>query len=243
MQISVSAVLPRLLFMLQVIPSHYFLSNLTKLYRIDPLVITASHTDANCSGGDGMITLSASGGTGAITIIDQDTNDIYSVGNTNVPVGTYNLILTDANQCVSNVVTVNVTAPGMSFPSFFCPHFSTLPLLPPLLSYLKPHTTPTHLLYMVDPLVITANHTDASCSGGNGTITLSVSGGTGERMITDQNTNAIYTMGNNSVPEGTYNLIVTDVNQCVSNVATIMVAAPGIFIHLFPIYSFHSSYL
>lgn len=79
---------------------------------IDPLVITASHTDASCSGSDGVITLSVSGGTGETILMDQNTNITYHVGNTNVAAGTYNLIVTDANQCVSDVTMVTVTAPG-----------------------------------------------------------------------------------------------------------------------------------
>lgn len=81
---------------------------------------------------------------------------------------------------------------------------------------------------MIDPLGITASHTNAGCSGGNGTITLLVSGGTGETIIIDQNTNDSYSVGNNSVPPGTYNLIVTDANHCVSNVASVTVTSPGI---------------
>lgn len=72
----------------------------------DTLMITnVASEDALCYGGDGSITIEASGGTGNVFFsTDGGSNYSYAVGTaTNLPEGTYSISVSDANDCITDL--------------------------------------------------------------------------------------------------------------------------------------------
>lgn len=138
-----------------------------------------SVTPVSCAGeNDGEIEVTPIGGTGPYTF--NWTPGLPNTGNpTEVPAGTYDLQIVDANSCVFSLNDIQVTSP--------------LPL------------TVT--------LVNLVNETGA---GNNGSIDISVTGGTGAYNYLWQGPGGPYiTQDLNNLASGTYNLTVTDANGCV----------------------------
>ena len=78
----------------------------------DPLAITPTVTDVSCNGGsDGSIVLDVTGGE-APYMYSIDSGATYQTSNTfvNLPAGTYNVSVTDANDCPVTI-TVTITEP------------------------------------------------------------------------------------------------------------------------------------
>ena len=148
------------------------------------LTATSTQTDAACNGdANGTATVTAAGGTGTLTYLWDDGQTTASA--TSLVAGTYNVTVTDANNCTTTVLAT-----------------------------------------VAEPTALTATstQTDAACNGdANGTATVTAAGGTGTLtyLWDDGQTTASAT----SLVAGTYNVTVTDANNCTTT-ATATVAEP-----------------
>ena len=75
------------------------------------ITLTTSGTDVNCAGnGDGTAAVIATGGTGTLTYEWNGDNSLNTANLSNLGPGQYNIVVTDANGCMSNA-SVNVAEP------------------------------------------------------------------------------------------------------------------------------------
>ena len=83
------------------------------------IIITFASTPASCGGSDGTATVSASGGTGVYTYAWSPIGGIDSTAS-NLPAGTYSVIVTDGNGCTQtdSIVVANTGGPAVSIASF-----------------------------------------------------------------------------------------------------------------------------
>ena len=143
----------------------------TSITVTEPTLLTATSVETVailCNGGLASVTVTGSGGTAPYT----------GEGVFNVPAGTHNFTVTDANGCTT-VTTITISEPTA--------------------------------------IVVTATETSAIvCPGGNATITVTATGGTG----------AYTGEGTFTVVAGTYNYTVTDINGC-SGTTSITVSDPA----------------
>jgi gliding motility-associated-like protein len=141
----------------------------------DPPAIAATISSINptCSQANGSASVSASGGTGALTYL-WNTGAITSVISS-IGAGTYTVTITDLNGCI---IIRNVT-----------------------------------LINQAGPSIISSVITDPLCNGGsNGSINISVSGGTPLLNYTWSNGQTIQDA--NGLVAGTYTVTITDANNC-----------------------------
>ena len=177
----------------------------------EPLVITASAevtsdyngSDIRCNGeSNGRITVTASGGTGALSYaINEIPGNLTGLNTgifTGVPAGSYNITVTDKNSCTT-VVPVTITEPDA--------------------------------VGISASVTSNYNGSQISCSGSSdGEITAIGSGGTGTlsyllvQLPGNQTgaTTGIFT----GLPAGTYNVRVTDVNGCTITTPNIVITNP-----------------
>ncbi|HEU4716548.1 MAG TPA: PKD domain-containing protein, partial [Bacteroidia bacterium] len=166
-----------------------------------------AQTNVTCFGGNnGSITATALG-TGPFDYVwtDNSNNTIQTTLNQNGPdvlnnlsAGTYHVTVTDhSNNCVT---TTNIVI-----------------------------TQPTQL-------VLNVASTPASCGQSNGSGTVTPAGGTGpyDYVWTDSANNVIQTATNlpgsntaSNLPAGTYNVLVTDANNCLANISVVVTGVPG----------------
>jgi gliding motility-associated-like protein len=87
----------------------------------DPTAVayTSSTTDENCGAGDGTISLTGSGGTGALNYSNDGGATFQVTGNfTGLAAGIYNIVVEDASGCqATGTVTVGVAAGGVAISS------------------------------------------------------------------------------------------------------------------------------
>jgi hypothetical protein len=156
------------------------------------VTFTTSKSDVSCNGGgDGSITVTASGGNGSYTYSD-DNGTTFQASNTFsvLPIGTYQIVVKDGNGCLATAASVTINQPAtVSFSTTF---------------------------------------TDASCNGGNdGSIVVTASGGTGTYTYSKDNGTtfqASNTFG--SLTAGNYQVVVKDVNGCLSAPSTVTIGQP-----------------
>lgn len=134
-------------------------------------------TNPNCFGeNDGSFQIAANGGTAGYTFStanDSNTDGMFS----NQAAGTYNVMVTDANSCTTDVVMVALTEPNQ--------------------------------IVVSTPVV-----TNVDCFGNtNGSISVTATGGTGNITYAIGNETNVTGMFSN-LAAGTYNLSVTDANDC-----------------------------
>src|SRR5205823_5764627 len=185
------------------------------------VVASSSNTAILCHGGNSTVTVSASGGTGTIS----------GTGTFSVPAGPYSFTVTDANGCTattsgditqpsavvassSNTAilcnggnsTVTVSASGGTGTISGTGTFS-VPAGPYSFTVTDANgctATTSGDITQPSAVVASSSNTAILCHGGNSTVTVSASGGTGP-----------YTGdGTFSVPAGTYSFTVTDHNGC-----------------------------
>ncbi|MCX6191611.1 MAG: gliding motility-associated C-terminal domain-containing protein, partial [Flavobacteriia bacterium] len=212
-------------------------STTTTIVVTQPTALVATSvitTPIACNGGTAVVTVSATGGTGAYT----------GTGTFTVSAGTYNYTVTDANGCssITNIVVteptqlvasstlttpvacnggtavVTVSASGGTAPYTGTGTFSVVAG-----SYTYTVTdangcTSTTTIIISQPTLLLTNSvlvTPIICNGGAGVVTVTASGGT-----------APYTgTGTFNVNAGTYNYLITDGNGCTS-LTTITVTQP-----------------
>ncbi|MBI2968117.1 MAG: SBBP repeat-containing protein [Bacteroidetes bacterium] len=78
------------------------------------ITFTTSQTDVSCNGaGDGNITVSAAGGSGTLEYSD-DGGNTYQFTNSfsNLSDGNYDIVVKDANNCITSPATVTITQPS-----------------------------------------------------------------------------------------------------------------------------------
>ena len=180
---------------------------------VNPTAVTASAlitsnyngSEVSCNGAsDGIITVTASGGTGALAyqLQEQPGNTTGSVSGvfTGLHAGSYTVKVTDLNGC--NVTTAAVVIDN-----------------PPALAA---------------PIAITSNYNGAriSCNGASdGVITVTATGGTGVlTYVLDQNpanitgaASGVFT----GLPAGTYSVTVTDINGCTKTSLSVTLNDPS----------------
>ena len=144
------------------------------------LSFTTSKVDAtSCVANDGQIAVTAAGGTIAYQY-SKDNGTTFQASNVflGLSPGSYQIVVKDANSCVTSASPVTITAPG--------------------------------------GITFTTGKTDATCNGASdGTITITVSGGTSPYQYSKDN-GATFQAGNafNSLAAATYQLVTKDVNGC-----------------------------
>ncbi len=150
----------------------------------------ASTDDMSCSTDDGTIIITATGGTAPLAYsIDGGITTSASNSFTGLGAGTYDIIVTDANNCE---ITDAVTLAGPS--------------------------TITLAVAVLD---------DTNCNSPDGSITITVTGGTGP--FTYSIDGGVTTSPNNvfsSLRAGTYDIIVLDANGCSASDPGISISAP-----------------
>src|SRR4029079_12775213 len=190
------------------------------------VVASSSNTEILCNGGNAVVTVGASGGTGPY----------LGTGTFSVPAGTYSYTVTDHNSC-TDTTTGNITQPsavvasssnteilgngGRSIVTVGAsggtgPYLGTGTFSVPAGTYSYTVTdanscTDTTTGNITQPSAVVANssNTPILCNGGNSVVTVGASGGTGPYLGT----------GTFSVPAGTYSYTVTDANSCTDTTA------------------------
>lgn len=207
---------------------------------------TANTTDVSCFGGNnGSITLTTSGGTGALSY--NWGNNITTQNRTNLSAGSYTVTITDANSCTATFAyTVNQPSVPLSATftggNILCAGGSALITITPS-GGTPPYNTPANPVVtagnnsfiitdskncsfnlqanITEPAPITASATTVTipCNGGSDTIVVTASGGT-----------APYTgTGNFIVSQpGTYTYNVSDANGCSTSASGQALAASGL---------------
>jgi hypothetical protein len=189
----------------------------------EPSAVTASSSNDPilCNGGSTTVTVGASGGTGPY----------QGTGTFTRSAGTYSYTVTDANSCTATT-TGEITEPSAvtansSNTAILChggnstvtvsasggtePYTGTGTFSHPAGTYSYTVTdanscTATTTGEITEPSAVTASSSNTAilCNGGNSTVTVSASGGTGPYTGT----------GTFSHPAGTYSYTVTDANSC-----------------------------
>ena len=185
------------------------------------VVASSSNTPILCNGGNSIVTVGASGGTGPY----------LGTGTFSVPAGTYSYTVTDAHSC-TDTTTGNITQPSAVVASssntpILCnggnsivtvgasggtgPYLGTGTFSVPAGTYSYTVTdahsctdTTTGNITQPSAVVASSSNTPILCNGGNSTVTVGASGGTGPYLGT----------GTFSVPAGTYSYTVTDAHSC-----------------------------
>ncbi|HXH20108.1 MAG TPA: gliding motility-associated C-terminal domain-containing protein, partial [Chitinophagales bacterium] len=212
--------------------------------------ITAAQTDVSCNGGNtGSVNITVSGGVSPYTYLWSNgatTEDLSAI-----PVGSYTVTVSDANNCmatkttsitqppaltVSGIVTnvlcsgsstgsINITANGGITPYTFSwstgvttEDISNVPAGNYTITVSDANACSQAKSFTVgEPAAISISVTsikDAACNGSaNGTITISVSGGTTPYMYLWSNGATASAINNLSA--GSYSVTVTDANSCV----------------------------
>jgi gliding motility-associated-like protein len=158
------------------------------------LSVSETHTNVSCfDGNNGSINLTVSGGTPgySYTWTGPSCPCPNSPNLTNLTAGTYNVTVTDANNCTATT-SINITQPSQA-------------------------------------LNVSETHTNVSCFGGNnGSISLTVSGGTPGYSYTWTGPSCPCPNSPNltNISGGFYNVTVTDANSC-SATLTVIVSEPS----------------
>ncbi|MBX7226824.1 MAG: hypothetical protein K1X55_12400, partial [Chitinophagales bacterium] len=142
---------------------------------------TVVKTNVTCGLCNGTITLTVSGGTAPFTYLWNDGNT--SKDRTNLCAGVYSVVITDANGCtgtVSNIQITNTNGPNATF-----------------------------------------TKTDETCDQNNGTIDVSVAGGT--TPYTYLWNDGVTTQDRTSLNAGTYSVTITDANGCTTSITNIII--------------------
>jgi gliding motility-associated-like protein len=223
------------------------------------LTFTSSKTDVTCNGGtDGSITVTPSGGTSPYQY-SRDGGATFQASNTftGLAIGSYSIVVKDANNCIttpssvtisqptvlsftssqtnatscsSNDGTISVTASGGTAPyqysddngATFQASNSFTSLAPGsykiVVKDVNNCTTSASTVLITAPssLTFTTTKTDVTCNGGtNGSITVTVSGGTAPYQYSSDN-GTTFQAGNvlSGLAAGTYQVVVKDVNSC-----------------------------
>ena len=147
---------------------------------------------------DGVITVTASNGTGTLTYSD-DNGVSYQAGNvfSNLGAGTYKMVVKDANGCTSVEQDVTITAPvAISSNAAVTSDYNGSQL--------------------------------SCATSSDGTITVTASGGTGVLQYSDDNgvTYQLSNLFNN-LGAGTYKMVVKDANGCTSVEQDVTITAPS----------------
>ncbi|MGV8945884.1 MAG: LamG-like jellyroll fold domain-containing protein, partial [Lutibacter sp.] len=147
---------------------------------------------------NGQITITANGGTGTLTY-SKDNGVTYQASNifSSLAAGSYQIIVKDVNNCVSTPTAVTISAP-----------------------------TDVTIASAVKTLY---NGADLSCATStNGQITITANGGTGTLTYSKDN-GVTYQASNifSSLAAGSYQIIVKDVNNCVSTLTSVTISAPS----------------
>jgi gliding motility-associated-like protein len=204
----------------------------------EPVAVAASSvltTPIACNGGTAVVTVSATGGTGAYT----------GTGTFTVSAGTYTYTVTDANGCTStttivvtepailassSVISTPITCNGgsavvtISATGGTAPYSGTGTFSVVAGTYTYTVTdanlcSSTTTILISQPTALTSASvisTPIACNGGSAVVTVSASGGTGAYNGT----------GNFTVNAGTYTYTVTDANLCIST-TTIVITQPA----------------
>ncbi|WP_338648448.1 gliding motility-associated C-terminal domain-containing protein [Flavobacterium sp. KS-LB2] len=149
------------------------------------LEASATTTAVLCKGGNGMVDLSVSGGTAPYTYLWS--NGATSQDLAAVVAGTYNVTITDANNCTTTA-SATVTEPA-------------------------------------NALEASATTTAVLCKGGNGMVDLSVSGGTAPYTYLWNNGATSQDLA--AVVAGTYNVTITDANNCTTTASATVTDGDG----------------
>ncbi|PIF63100.1 gliding motility-associated C-terminal domain-containing protein [Flavobacterium sp. 11] len=149
------------------------------------LAASATATAVLCKGGNGAVDLSVSGGTAPYTYLWS--NGAISQDLDSVVAGTYNVTITDTNNCTTTA-SATVTEPA-------------------------------------NALAASATATAVLCKGGNGAVDLSVSGGTAP--YTYLWSNGAISQDLDSVVAGTYNVTITDTNNCTTTASATVTDGDG----------------
>jgi gliding motility-associated-like protein len=153
------------------------------------LTVAAVATDVKCNGGsDGTVLASASGGTAGYSY-NWNTSPVQtSALATGLRTGTYSVIVTDANACISTT-TATIAEPSA--------------------------------------VVLTTSVNNVKCYGGNdGSATVTATGGT-PGYTYSWNTSPVQTSAlATGLRTGTYSVIVTDANACISTTAVAIAEPP-----------------
>ncbi|CAN5358592.1 hypothetical protein BH09BAC5_BH09BAC5_02230 [soil metagenome] len=210
----------------------------TTITVTEPAVLTATLTSASnptsCSGTDGAVDITVTGGTTAYTFLWSNAATTEDLGA--VAAGTYSCTITDANGCTATVSasisdpngptasatstsilcnggtsTVTVVATGGTTPytgdGLFTEFAGTY-------SYNVTDAngcSSTATITLTEPtaIAVTSTSTSVLCNGGTADVTITATGGTspytGEGMFTDTS--------------GTYSYIITDANGCMDSVS------------------------
>jgi hypothetical protein len=206
----------------------------TTISLSDPPLLTASSSAPTiaCHGGSAVVTVSASGGTGAIS----------GTGTFLEPAGSYTFTVTDAKGCTANT-TISLSDPPLltassSAPAIACHGGSAVVTVcanggtgsisgtgtftRTAGSYTFTVTdakgcTANTTISLSDPLLLTASSSAPAiaCHGGSAVVTVSASGGTG----------SISGTGTFLEPAGSYTFTVTDAKGCTAN-TTISLSNP-----------------
>jgi gliding motility-associated-like protein len=168
---------------------------------------TMVHTDLLCFGGSTGSATATAVGTGpfdytwydaANTTLQTATAQAGSNTLSNLTAGTYHVTVTDNNNGCVTTTYVTITQPTQ--------------------------------------LTLTTSSLPAGCSQSNGSATVTPNGGTGpyDFVWTDAANNVLQTANNvvgantlNNLPSGTYNVLVTDANNCLSNTSVTVSGVPG----------------
>ena len=189
------------------------------------IIVTETHTTPSCAGGNGTVTISATGGTGALT----------GTGSFNKAAGTHQFTVTDANNC-SKTISVTVTDP----PAIVLTHAYTAITCYGGTSTVTitatggtgaltgtgtfTRTAGSHDFTVTDgngctktatvnisqpaDLAVSESHSAILCNGGSATVTVSATGGTG----------AFSGTGNFQQAAGSHTYTVTDANGCTKSI-------------------------
>ena len=233
----------------------------TGLTITEPAAITETSiiTNASCNGGNGLVDLSVSGGTGGYTYLwsNSSTSQDLTAG-----AGTYSVTVTDASNCTKTITGLTITEPmgivgtsnitnaicnggtgsinlsvngGASGYTYVWSNLATTQDLTNVGtgSYSVTITdanncTKTYSNLMItEPAAIATSTSivDITCNGmSNGSINLSVSGGTGAYTYTWSNTATTEDLS--ALGAGTYAVTVTDANNCTSTLTGLTVNEP-----------------